>query len=118
MQQYVPDIDKIITDPSTTRRDAIHTAVAPIEVGSKVEPGMKVVIVKVRISETQTELKIFPATQSTEPDQYDAAVSPFLERAAERGEWCWIMMRPNTVTSLRHLWTHDKFQPRPLELKS
>lgn len=107
MHQYVPDIDQIISDPSSARRDAVHIAVGPIEAGERLYPGMKVKII---------DGKIYLASRY----DYDAAVSPFIDEVefVEQGQFCWIMMKPNTITSLRHLWTHDKFKPRVVELQS
>ncbi len=37
------------------------------------------------------------------------AIDPYLEESVKPGEWCYLFLYPNTVTSLRHEWTHPAF---------
>ena len=40
-------------------------------------------------------------------------VDPFLKEPVEPGERFYIFLFPNTVTGLRHVWTHPAFMTRP-----
>jgi len=95
-----PILGKFITD-GDRRRDAIHIAVAPVTAAAALTPGQHVGLVG-----DDTE-QVGPA------DNCIGIVDPFLQRAVEPGQRFWLFLYPNTVTSLRHYWTHPDFMPKP-----
>jgi hypothetical protein len=40
-------------------------------------------------------------------------VDPFLKAPVRYGEWYWLLLYPNTVTTLRHVWEHPAFPNEP-----
>lgn len=97
-QQYTPNIGQ---EPAAdARRDAIHFAVAPVIAGELLEPGQHVGMV---------DGKFY---WSVNDEQKIGVVDPFLKESVERGHRFWLMLYPNTVTSLRHVWEHPAFKPK------
>lgn len=84
-----PNLGKIITGEA--QRDAIHVAIAPMVATERVHPGQRV---NANGGASQPHVGI---------------VDPFLDRAAMAGDRFWLFLFPNTVTSLRHQWTHPAF---------
>lgn len=92
-----PEIGKIVKD-TNAQRDAIHFAVAPCVAGHTLAPGAWV------------QLKDGQAINAM--SWYSVGiVDPFLTAPVKAGERFWLMLKPNTVTSLRHDWTHPQFAP-------
>lgn len=85
-------------------RDAIHMAVAPVVAAENLRPGQHVGFVG---DDRET------VGQSSNPI---GVVDPFLRFDVERGQRFWVFIYPNTVTSLRHEWTHPSFPAQ--EVKS
>lgn len=79
------------------RRDAVHIAVAPVRAGDHLSAGQFISVDGDGI-----------AHKSTEPV---GIVDPFLKRGAKPGEWFWLWLTPNTITGLRHQWTHPVLDP-------
>jgi hypothetical protein len=77
-------------------RDAVHVAILPVLAGETLTPG-----VRVRVVSRDGELW---ASWSARPD---GIVDPFLPPGAEipRGSPVYVCLFPNSVTSLRHVWT-------------
>ena len=92
-----PILGKLIED-GDRRRDAIHIAVAPVTAASDLIPGQRVGFV----SNTDRELV-------TETDETIGIVDPFLTEPVKAGERFWLFLYPNTIQSLRHVWTHPAF---------
>jgi hypothetical protein len=84
----------------TQDRDAIHIAVAPVEAAEELRPGDRIGFVEadntVRVGKSPTPIGI---------------VDPFLTDRVWKGARFWMVLLPNTITSLRHDWTHPAFGP-------
>lgn len=63
-------------------RDAIHIAVIPMVATSILWPGQRLA---------------------------NGIVDPFLVGRVVVGQWFYLFLYPNTITSLRHSWTHPAF---------
>src|SRR5262245_3338274 len=96
-------LGELITDPAA-ERDAVHVAVAPVVAAEDLLPGQHVGFV------TPGDHEQVGATAITV-----GIVDPFLRQAVLRGERFWLLLYPQTITSLRHDWTHPAFDmPRAL----
>lgn len=79
----------------TEQRDAIHVAIAPVVADTDLLPGQHVALIgQGRIGPDGPLVGI---------------VDPFLRKKVKAGERCWLCLYPQTVTSLRHEWTHPAF---------
>jgi hypothetical protein len=86
-------IGKLIT--GAAQRDAIHIAVAPVVAGHRITPGQHVGLDAEGV-----------AVNSDSPV---GIADPYLKTPARKGDTFWLFMYPNTITSLRHDWTHPAF---------
>lgn len=77
------------------KRDAIHIAVAPGVAAEQLAPGEHVGIL---------DDGTFGRSKSP-----IGIVDPFLTGRIFKGERFWMFLYPNTITSLRHQWTHPAF---------
>ena len=80
-----------------TDRDAIHIAVAPVVAGTNLAPGQHVVI--------SDDGKAYLAERA----EGIGIVDPFCHFNIEAGEKFWLFMYPDTITGLRHQWSHPAF---------
>jgi hypothetical protein len=75
-------------------KDAIHIAVAPVVASSKLAPGQDIGFVhndRERVGACPNPIGI---------------VDPFLSAVVMPGQRFWMFLYPNSITSLRHDWTH------------
>lgn len=77
-------------------RDAIHIAVAPVAASHALEPGEHVGFNE-------------DGRADKNADNCIGIVDPFLRKAVQPLETFWLFLYPNTVTGLRHEWTHPAF---------
>jgi hypothetical protein len=79
------------------KRDAIHLAVIPVKAISRIYPG--------------TEIKLIDnkPVQIDHSEDATGIVDPFLEESVAAGQWFWMILKPRTITSLRHVWEHPDF---------
>jgi len=98
MAENPPKIGDLITGKAY--RDAIHIAVAPVIAAEHLSPGEHVGFVH---NSTAAEVE-----HSSENPV--GIVDPFLLDPVEPGEQFYLFLYPNTITSLRHEWTHPSFK--------
>lgn len=98
---YVPELGKLATEKD--HRDAVHIAVAPVVSAEWLNPGEHVGL--------RADGK---AVNGVEPI---GAVDPFLSHKVMPGERFWLFLFPNTITSLRHVWSHPAFATKVPEVR-
>ena len=91
------ELGKLIPE-NERRRDAIHVAVAPAVASTRLEPGQHVGFVE----PANTHL-VGPS------DEPVGIADPFLTETINQGERFWILLYPNSVTGMRHVWTHPAY---------
>lgn len=91
-----PEVGKLIEGEAF--RDAIHVAVAPVVAGQELRAG----------DDVRIDKKDRKAIACNIRDRV-GVVDPFLTEPVEAGQRFWLFLLPNTVTSLRHAWTHPAF---------
>lgn len=87
-------IGQLITEPQ--QRDAIHVAIAPVVAKEKLFPGQDCGL----------------GGTAKEPI---GIVDPFLTKPVQPEQGFWLFLYPNTITSLRHDWTHPAFAEPKLD---
>jgi hypothetical protein len=97
--KYLPNIGHIAGDDA--QRDAIHIAVAPVVAGERLYPGQHVAF------EAGSAERVRPFGTTI------GIVDPFHEGPILPEQRFWMFLYPNTITSLRHEWTHPAFAPEP-----
>lgn len=91
----VPKLGELITGEQS--RDAIHIAVAPVIAGMDLHPGDHI-----GFSGNAYTVGINA--------EHIGIVDPFLKGPVRQGDKFYMFLYPNTITSLRHDWTHPAFQ--------
>lgn len=82
------------------QRDAIHMAIMPVTAGERLSPGEHV--------------GMLPDGTVGNCDKPLGIIDPFLTVKLKKGDQCWMFLYPNTITSLRHEWTHPEINgPQP-----
>lgn len=81
------------------QRDAIHVAIAPVIAVEHLLPGDHVGLV----DDTEHVGKTLPGITPI------GIIDPFLRTQVQAGERCWLFLYTQTITSLRHDWTHPAF---------
>lgn len=76
------------------KRDAIHLAVDPAVAVEVLQPGQDVGFVVGGVGVCDAPVGI---------------VDPFLTAPVQAGEMFWLVVYPREITSLRHVWSHPKF---------
>lgn len=80
-------------------RDAVHIAVLPVTAGEDMWRGQSVRI----IDPNASEIVVHSGPPSI------GIIDPFLTGNVMRGQRVWLLLYPNTITSIRHDWTHPVF---------
>lgn len=96
-------LGQIVTTPQS--RDAIHLAVMPVIAGEPLRPGQLVCIVDGKAKSVFGQKPV-------------GIVDPFLLTVVDKGETFWLCLSPDTITSLRHDWTHPAFETKAVNEKS
>jgi hypothetical protein len=84
-----PELGKLPGGP--TGRDAVHVAIVAVQATCELCPGWHV-----------DHLGKLDGKSV-------GIVDPFLQQLVKPGDWFWLCLYPQSVTSLRHVWTHPVF---------
>ncbi len=98
------EIGKLITSPQ--ERDAIHVAVAPVVAADDLHPGDHVGFCDDCDERARNRVS---KPNSFSNHETIGIVDPFLKAPVKYGDKFWLFLYPNTVTSLKHHWTHPAF---------
>lgn len=101
-EQYKPNVGQLCDGDA--RRDAIHIAVAPV------------VALTVLMKGECVKLNDKGEAMHAHPDEAIGIVDPFYHNIIKPGQTFWMFLKPNTITGLRHVWTHPAFTPKPKEV--
>lgn len=101
--QYTPNLGDLPSEDA--RRDCIHVAVYPGTAACFLRPGDRVGFAKHR------ERGDF----SVATDEVIGVVDPFLTRDVAPGDRFWLMLFPDSISGLRHVWTSPHFKAKRLE---
>ena len=96
MSKPTPNLGEL--PPVDAEKDAVHVAVAPVIAGEKLYPGQHIILVGGKAKATQTGIGI---------------VDPYLTTPVNEDQPFWLFLYPNTITSLRHDWSHPAFPAKP-----
>jgi len=89
-------LGNILTD-DTSVRDAIHIAICSVTASEELSAGEHIAIIN-------EDFNI--AGKSENPI---GIVDPYLKTVVQKGQMFWMFLYPNTITSLKHVWTHPSF---------
>jgi hypothetical protein len=95
--ENVPKLGRLIGGDNV-QRDAVHIAVAPVIAGENLKPGTRIGF---------TGLEAFVVSQKAK--KQIGIVDPYLLHNVVKGERFYMFLFPNTITSLRHDWSHPEF---------
>jgi len=85
-------LGQLINAGVDARRDAVHTAIAPVVAAQVLLPGAHINLIG---------NEAYPA-----PRSFLGIVDPFLTEPVIKGERFWMLLPPGSITSLRHAWEH------------
>ena len=77
-------------------RDAVHVAIVACKAAQRLFPGM--------------DVGVRDGVASSKFEPYVGIVDPYLNQPILPDSGCWVCLYPNTVTSLKHEWTHPAFE--------
>lgn len=101
MTDNPPAIGEFLT--GTEYRDAIHIAVMPVVAAENLSSGDHIGLIKGLESH-----------QAVKDENTIGIVDPFLLEPVVEGDHFYMFLYPNTITSLRHEWTHPAFEDNPV----
>lgn len=97
-------IGKLVDE--TAQRDAIHIAIAPVIAAEKLSPGQHIGFVG-----DSTERVAYHEVHNK--GKYIGIVDPFLTTLVFPDDRFLMFLYPNTVTGMRHHWSHPAFSEQP-----
>lgn len=100
MSEPITSIGSLIPHGEIPERDAIHIAVAPVVAMTLLVPGQHIGFIQ------EGDLRLVGTTSS----KLIGIVDPFLKQVVQPNQSFWMFLYPQTITSLRHLWTHPAFK--------
>lgn len=92
----LPGLGQLLDDER--KRDAVHVAIAPVTANEALQPGQHVGLVE-------------PGNVDLigRSDRPLGIVDPYLTEEVQAGQRCWMLLYPDSITDLRHVWTHPAF---------
>ena len=101
------EIELCAVNPFIRPRDAIHVAVVLVVAKEPLKAGQRIGIVGTSYYKNGEYLGAAFSTETC--DRYHGVVSPFIDpdTTLTKDDVFWMIMKPNTVTDLRHAWSHD-----------
>lgn len=97
----------------TEPRDAVHVAVVVATAGEILHPGRKVFVLKNKTADMPAVEYVARAADG-ETHEPVGVVDPFLPLPVGVGQQFYLLLKPLTVTGLRHDWTHPAFDSVPV----
>jgi hypothetical protein len=97
---HTPELGKPLDVPA--HRDAVHVAIFAAYADTALSPGDRLEVTGERDG---LAFKVRPV-----PAGGDAVVDPFLENPLPPGALFYALLRPGTITGLRHVYSHPKFR--------
>jgi len=94
-------LGQIITDKAKAQKDAIHIAVAPVQAVWRLTPGEHIGLDKNGFATNDLEDCV--------GQKFIGIVDPFLKESVRKNDYFWIFLYPQTVTGMRHEWSHPLF---------
>ena len=88
----------------SSERDAVHIAIAPVIAGEDLEPGEDVGFIQG--SKTHVTSRTMAVI---------GIVDPFLTGTVRAGQSFYMLLFPNSVTGMRHHWSHPSFKEEEVE---
>jgi len=92
---------KYTQEREARHRDAIHIAIAPVQAVGELKTGDRIGFAEAGNVERVRKMEM--------DEDAVGIVDPFLKYGVLDGEWFWMFLFQNTITSLRHDWTHPAF---------
>jgi hypothetical protein len=107
MPEIVPTLGRLLE--GTVGRDAIHIAIAPVVAGEELWPGQHIGFANA--GEHHTVIGAAGMVRAL------GIVDPYLRQRVFLGDRFYMFLYPQTITGLRHEWTHPAFpqEPTPAE---
>ncbi len=102
MEQYKPNLGELCGEDA--RRDAVHVAVVPLVASQALDPGDHFWLDEHGQAKKSTGQRGRLTIGVADP-YYDGVIL--------KGERFWGLLYPNTITELRHVWSHPAFQAKP-----
>lgn len=78
-------------------RDAIHIAIAPVVASHSLAAG--------------DHVGLNDKGEADNEAAHIGVVDPYLKAKVKKGQCFWLFLYPNTITNLRHQWSHPSFGP-------
>jgi hypothetical protein len=95
-------LGKTLGHNSEVKRDAIHLATEVVHSAEVLQPGQRVRLTY-RQGTTVRALK--------EGEDWQGIVDPFLDGPTKPYDKFIMILKPGTITTLRHVWEHPDFEP-------
>lgn len=103
-------LGKLVPDGEGAK-DAVHVPIAPAVATEDLWPGQHVFLA---INHNTFPDISYAATVAMQADKVmqrypHGIIDPFLTEPVRNGQTCYVMLYPNSVTDLRHEWSHPSF---------